>query len=62
MVKEITMDSFDDLQIEDTPGYEAYQAQLELEQYLESDEFREELNLEIQEICQRERESVDFII
>lgn len=54
------MDSFDDLQIEDTPGYEAYQAQLELEQYLESDEFREELNLEIQEICQRERESVDF--
>lgn len=56
------MDSFDDLQCEDMAGYEAYQAELEVQQYLDSDEFREELNAEIQMIVERERESVDLIL
>jgi hypothetical protein len=62
MEKEITMDSFDDVQCEEMAGYEAYQAELEVQQYLESDEFREELNAEIQMIVELERESVDLVV
>jgi hypothetical protein len=61
MVKEINM-VFDEIAIEEDPQYEAYQAQLEVEQYLQSDEFREELNAEIRMIVECERESVDFIV
>jgi len=53
---------FDEIAIEEDPQYEAYQAQLEVEQYLQSDEFREELNAEIRMIVECERESVDFIV
>ena len=52
----------EEITIEEDPQYEAYQAQLELEQYLQSDEFREELNAEIRMIVECERESVDFIV
>jgi hypothetical protein len=57
------MDSFDFIQCEEDSGYEAYQAQQELEQYLESDEFREELNKELAILAQIEKElnAVDFV-
>lgn len=51
------MDSFDDLQCEDTAGYEAYQAQLEYQQWLQERSI-DDINAEIQLIV--ERESVDF--
>ena len=47
---------FDEIAIEEDPQYEAYQAQLELEQYLQSDEFREELNRELAIIAEIEKE------
>lgn len=55
---------FEDITIEEDPQYEAYQAQLELEQYLQSDEFREELNKELQILAEIEKElnAVDFIV
>ena len=55
---------FEEIAIEEDPQYEAYQAQLELEQYLESDEFREELNKELAIIAETEKElnAVDFIV
>lgn len=55
---------FDEIAIEEDPQYEAYQAQLELEQYLQSDEFREELNRELAIIAEIEKElnAVDFVV
>lgn len=57
------MDSFDLMQIEDDSQYEAYQQQLELQQYLESDEAIESANVELQIIRNEELElnSVDFL-
>ena len=55
---------FDEITIEEDPQYEAYQLQLEYQQYLESDEFIDELNAELQIISQQEKElnCVDFIV
>jgi len=55
---------FDEITIEEDPQYEAYQLQLEYQQYLESDEFIDEINAELQIISQQEKElnSVDFIV
>ena len=55
---------FEEITIEEDPQYEAYQAQLEVEQYLQSDEFREELNKELQILAEIEKElnAVDFIV
>lgn len=52
----MVFDSFDDIQCEDDPGYEAYQAQLEVQEYLESDEFLDEINQELRDIRYRELE------
>lgn len=58
------MDSFDFIQCEEDSGYEAYQAQLEVQEYLDSDEFVEELNAELAIISQTEKElnAVDFVV
>lgn len=56
------MDSFDFIQCEEDSGYEAYQAQLEVQEYLDSDEFIDDINAEIQMIVERERESVDLVV
>lgn len=55
---------FDEITIEEDPQYEAYQLQLEHQQYLESDEFIDDLNFELQEAAQKQRElnAVDFIV
>jgi hypothetical protein len=55
---------FEEITIEEDPQYEAYQAQLEVEQYLQSDEFREELNKELAILAEIEKElnAVDFIV
>jgi len=55
---------FEEITIEEDPQYEAYQAQLEVEQYLQSDEFREELNKELQILAEIEKElnAVDFVV
>lgn len=58
------MDTFDNIQCEEDPQYEAYQAELELQQYLDSEEFLAELNAELAEIAAEEREqrAVDFVV
>ncbi len=56
------MDSFDDIQIEDTAGYEAYCAELEYQEYLESPEAIEDANKELLEIRALELESVDLLV
>ena len=55
---------FEDITIEEDPQYEAYQLQLEHQQYLESDEFVDEINAELQIISETEKElnTVDFIV
>ena len=55
---------FDVITIEEDPQYEAYQLQLEHQQYLESDEFVDDLNAELQIISETEKElnAVDFIV
>lgn len=55
---------FEDITIEEDPQYEAYQLQLEYQQYLESDEFVDEINAELQIISETEKElnAVDFIV
>lgn len=55
---------FDEITIEEDPQYEAYQLQLEYQQYLESDEFIDDLNAELQMIAETEKElnCVDFIV
>jgi hypothetical protein len=55
---------FEDITIEEDPQYEAYQLQLEHQQYLESDEFVDDLNAELQIISETEKElnAVDFIV
>ena len=55
---------FDEITIEEDPQYEAYQLQLEHQQYLESDEFVDDLNAELQIISETEKElnAVDFIV
>lgn len=53
------MDSFDLMQIEDDGQYEAYQQQLELQQYLESDEAIEAANVELQILKNEELEQID---
>jgi hypothetical protein len=50
------MDSFDFIQCEEDSGYEAYQAQLEVQQYLDSDEFIDDLNKELSMIANSEKE------
>lgn len=56
------MDSFDDIQIEDTAGYEAYMAELEYQEYLDSPEAIEDANKELLEIRSSELESVDLFV
>lgn len=58
------MDSFDLIQIEDDGQYEAYQQQLELQQYLESDEAIEAANVELQILRNQEFEQngVDLFV
>lgn len=58
------LDSFDDIQCEEDPQYLAYQASLEIQQYLDSEEFLAELNAELAEIAEEEREqrAVDFVL
>lgn len=55
---------FDEITIEEDPQYEAYQLQLEYQQYLESDEFVDEINAELQMISETEKElnCVDLIV
>ena len=55
---------FDEITIEEDPQYEAYQLQLEFQVYLESDEFVDDLNAELQIISETEKElnAVDFIV
>jgi hypothetical protein len=55
---------FEEITIEEDPQYEAYQLQLELQQYLESDEHIRDVNFELQEVGQKQRDlkSVDFIV
>ena len=55
---------FEEITIEEDPQYEAYQLQLEHQQYLESDEFIDDLNAELQMIAETEKElnRVDFIV
>jgi len=55
---------FDEITIEEDPQYEAYQLQLEFQEYLESDEFVDDLNAELQIISETEKElnAVDFIV
>jgi len=55
---------FDEITIEEDPQYEAYQLQLEYQQYLESDEHIRDVNFELQEAAQKQRDlkSVDFIV
>ena len=52
---------FEEITIEEDPQYEAYQLQLEYQQYLESDEHIRDVNLELQEVA-RDLKSVDFIV
>lgn len=56
------METFDDIQIEDTVGYAAYCAELEYQEYLDSPECIEDTNKELQIIRNEELElnSVDF--
>lgn len=58
------MDTFDNIQCEEDPQYLAYQASLEYQQYLDSEEFLAELNAELAEIAAEEREqrAVDFVV
>lgn len=58
------MDSFDYVQCEEDPQYLAYQASLEIQQYLDSEEFLAELNAELAEIAATEREqaTVDLFV
>ena len=55
---------FDEITIEEDPQYEAYQLQLEFQEYLDSDEFVDDLNAELQIISETEKElnAVDFIV
>ena len=55
---------FEDITIEEDPQYEAYQLQLEHQHYLDSDEFVDDLNAELQIISETEKElnAVDFIV
>lgn len=55
------METFDDIQIEDTAGYAAYCAELEYQEYLESPEFIDDINKELQ-ILASEQKDVDFIV
>ena len=52
---------YDEITIEEDPQYEAYQLQLEYQQYLESDEHIRDVNFELQEVA-RDLKSVDFIV
>jgi hypothetical protein len=56
------METFDDIQIEDTVGYAAYCAELEYQEYLDSPECIEDTNKELQVIRNEELElnSVDI--
>lgn len=58
------MNTFDDIQIEDTPGYAAYCAELEYQEYLDSPECIEDTNKELQVIRNEELElnSVDLFV
>jgi hypothetical protein len=58
------MDTFDDIQIEDTAGYAAYCAELEYQEYLESPECIDDTNKELQILRNQELEqmAVDFIV
>ena len=54
----------EEITIEEDPQYEAYQLQLEYQQYLESDEHIRDVNFELEEAAQKQRDlkSVDFIV
>jgi hypothetical protein len=52
---------FEEITIEEDPQYEAYQLQLEYQQYLESDEHIRDVNFELQEVA-RDLKSADFIV
>lgn len=54
----------EEITIEEDPQYEAYQLQLEFQQYLESDEHIRDVNFELEEAAQKQRDlkSVDFIV
>jgi len=52
---------FDEITIEEDPQYEAYQLQLEFQEYMNSDEHIRDVNFELQEVA-RELKSVDFIV
>lgn len=52
------MNTFDDIQIEDTSEYEAYQAELELQEFLESEEAIEAANVELQVLRNQELEQM----
>lgn len=58
------MDAFDDIQVEDTAGYAAYQAELEYQEWLESDEAIEEANKELQLLSslEIEQKAVDLFV
>lgn len=49
-------DSFSAIQLEEDPGYEAYQASLEVQEYFESAEFLDDINEELRDIRYRELE------
>ena len=49
------MDSFDDIQCEEQAGYEAYQAQLEYQQWLESGVWIDDVNAELRVIAAEEQ-------
>jgi hypothetical protein len=50
-------DCFDDITIEEDPGYAAYQAELEYRQWYEEGGWIEEVNAELAEIAESEREN-----
>lgn len=50
-------DPFDEISIEEDPGYLAYQAELEYRQWYEEGGWIEEVNAELREIADAEREA-----
>ena len=51
-----SFDDFDDITCEEDSGYLAYQAELEYREWLESGAWMEEVNAELREIADAERE------
>ena len=52
-----SFDDFDDITCEEDPGYLAYQAELEYREWLESGVWIDDVNAELREIADAEREA-----